>query len=120
MLKAYFNLPEASKNVVNVFVVVFSGIEKYSCIRFLQEYIDPTRPQKEYAAILKDLIAKELITVEVTNYDIKDVLKVELFAALIRQPKYINLIRKIQVEPKSYWIIPTKQHIREYLFGSFC
>ncbi len=119
MLKVYLNLPEASKNVVNVFVVAFSGIDKYICIRYLQEHIDPSRPQKEYTAIVKDLIDKGLITSDVSNYDTKEVLKVELFAALIRQPKYINLIRKMQVEPKSFWIIPTNQHIREYLFGSF-
>lgn len=119
LLEAYHGLPESNKNIVNLFIVAFSGIAKYEANKFLQQNIVPLRPLKESETILMNLIKIKLVINVDGMIDVPLDLKIELFPSLVKQPKYTKVVRNLQNGSFSQWNTTTGQHVRDYLFGSF-
>jgi len=84
-LKFYNQLSDLSQQVVNVFVVKFSGVVKYDVLRYLQGKIDAKITQREYQNILNILVEKGLAVMSATGYDVEFCLKIELFPKLIKE-----------------------------------
>ncbi len=118
-VKSYRSLPELHRNVINVFVVKYSGVAKYDALKYLQDKTGNKTTQKEYQSVLNTLVEKQLVNLSVTNYDIPFSLKVELFTKLIKEDKYIELLWKIQKEHNPFGHIPVTEYIRDFLFGYY-
>ena len=118
-LKSYNQLPELSREVVNVLVVKYSGVAKYDAVKYLQGKIGFKTIQKEYQNILNALVQKELVVLSETNYDVPFGLKLELFPKLIKDDTYANFLRKIQNEYNPFGYVPVTEYIRDFLFGHF-
>jgi hypothetical protein len=119
LFKFYHLLPELSQQVVNLFVVKFSGVIKYDVLRYLQAKIDAKITQKEYQNILNVLVQKELAVMSATGYDVAFSMKIELFPKLIKEVRYIKLLKIIQQEHNPFNFIPTTEYIRDFLTGYF-
>ena len=119
LLKSYHSLPELHKNVLNVFVIKFSGVAKYDALKYLQDKIGNKATQKEYQSVLNTLVDKQLVMLSVTSFDIPFSLKVELFPQLIKSTKNIDLLAKIQKEHNPFGHIPVTEYIRDFLFGYY-
>jgi len=119
LIKSYNQLPELSQLVVNLFVIKFSGVIKYDVLRYLQGKIDAKITQKEYQNILNVLVQKELAVLSATGYDVAFGLKIELFPKLIKEVRYIKLLKIIQLEHNPFNFIPTTEYIRDFLSGYY-
>lgn len=119
LLKSYHSLPELHKNVLNVFVIKFSGVAKYDALKYLQDKTGNKATQKEYQSVLNTLVDKQLVTLSVTSYDVPFSLKIELFPKLIKEERSSNLLRKIQKEHNPFGHIPVTEYIRDFLFGYY-
>jgi len=119
LLKSYKNLPDLAKNVVNLFVVKFSGIPKYDILRYLQNKIESKTTQKEYQNVLNTLVNKDLVKLLETSYDIPFILKIELFPKLIKDKNNVSLLRTIQKEYNPFGYVPVTEYIRDFLFGFY-
>jgi len=118
-LKFYNQLSDLSQQVVNVFVVKFSGVVKYDVLRYLQGKIDAKITQREYQNILNILVEKGLAVMSATGYDVEFCLKIELFPKLITEGRYIKLLKAIQLEHNPFNFIPTTEYIRDFLSGYY-
>ena len=119
LIKFYNQLPELSQQVVNLFVIKYSGVIKYDVLRYLQGKIDAKITQKEYQNILNVLVQKELAEMSATAYDVAFSLKIELFPKLIKKGQYIKLLKIIQLEHNPFNFIPTTEYIRDFLSGYY-
>ena len=119
LLKAYDDLPELSQNIVNLFIVTFTGVAKYDVGKFLQTYIYAMRTQKEYDNVLITLQKKELINLKDDNYDVPLWLKLKLFPEIIQNEKCVQWVNDLQKVRSFYYDKPILQYIRDYLFSYY-
>ena len=119
ILKSYHSLPELSQNVINLFVVKYSGVAQYDGIKFIQEKMAHKTTQKEIQNVLNFLIGNGLITKSGSYYDVPFSLKIVLFPKLIKESKYIDHLRRIQKEYNPFGYNSITAYIRDFLFGYF-
>lgn len=117
LLKLYHDLPELSRQVVNVLAVKFSGLIKYAVGRYFQDKLGSQVTQREYENVLDQLVKKGLVSSGDSYYDVPFELKLALFHQLIQEPTYVLILRKIQREYNPFGYIPVTEHIRNFLFG---
>lgn len=119
LLKLYQSLPELSQNVVNVLVVKFSGLLKYSVGRYFQDKLGDHVTQREYENILNRMAKDGLVTFTDSYYDVPFDLKLALFHQLIQDPKYVQILWKMQREYSPFGYVPVTEHLRDFLVGHF-
>ncbi|MFA5328459.1 MAG: DEAD/DEAH box helicase [Prolixibacteraceae bacterium] len=118
-ISVYAQLPDLSRNVINVLVVKYSGVNKYDSLRYFQNKIDAKKAQKEYQNVLNALIEKKLVIESSSGYDVPSGLKIELFPRLITEKRYKDMALAIQKEHNLYSYIPVTEYIRDFLVGYY-
>lgn len=111
-------LPEESE-LVNLLILKFSPTKRKGVPHEVQSYLPTKFTQASIAIMVDKLLDKGVLQESNGDIEVDFHLKIEIFPKLVTKTNYREFISDLNKHYQYYWIVPTEEAMREYLFVAF-
>ncbi len=119
LLNAYRELSELHKTLMDLFILKFSGFQRYDGVSIIENSISRKITYKEFENLLRALVGKNLLLKnEGDYYDVPSSLRLELFPVLVRNEHYVKTVKNWRGH--ALWgHYAISEVVRDYLLAAF-
>ena len=112
-------IPDIESEVIDAFVVKFSGFSQYEVYREIQGLVTARVSQAKIKEVIEQLIDKKIVTKEFDRYHISIGIKLERFPEVLQNKKYRVFLERLQQNTYTYWFKSPEETLRDVLYEFF-
>lgn len=112
----YKKFPNIEDEVINAFVVKFSGFNQYEYLRKIQSFLTIRLSQAKIKEVIEQLIERKIVIKSYDQYDISIDIKLERFPELIKNIRFRSFLEQLN-KNSYYWNFNLEECLRNFLYA---